>query len=42
MNRISKCLTSSLVALSVASCGGSGELDSEPKAVLTEDQVATT
>ena len=42
MNRISKFLTSSLVALSVASCGGSGELDSEPQAVLTEDQVATT
>lgn len=42
MNRINKLLTSSLFALSVASCGGSGELDSEPQAVLTEEQVATT
>ena len=42
MNYISKLLTTSLIALSVVSCGGSDELDSEPQAVLTEDQVATT
>lgn len=42
MNRIFKILTTSLIALSVVSCGGSGELDSEPQAVLTEEQVATT
>ncbi|CAA0329855.1 Tetratricopeptide repeat-containing SusD/RagB family protein [Alteromonas infernus] len=42
MNRISKFLTTSLIALSVVSCGGSDELDSEPQAVLTEDQVAST
>ena len=42
MNNISKFFATSLIALSVVSCGGSGELDSEPQAVLTEDQVATT
>lgn len=42
MKRLTQLFASSLVALSVASCGGSGELDSEPQAVLTEDQVATT
>lgn len=42
MNNITKLLTSGLIALSVASCGGSDELDSKPQAVLTEDQVATT
>ena len=42
MNRLRKVLTSSLFVLSVTSCGGSDELDSEPQATLTEEQVATT
>lgn len=41
MKRVTQLLASSLVALSVASCGGSDQLDTEPQAVLTEEQVAT-
>jgi tetratricopeptide (TPR) repeat protein len=41
MKRVTQLLASSLVALSVASCGGSDQLDTAPQAVLTEEQVAT-
>ncbi|WP_137166530.1 RagB/SusD family nutrient uptake outer membrane protein [Salinimonas lutimaris] len=41
MKRMTQLLASSLVALSVASCGGSDELNTEPQAVLTEEQVST-
>lgn len=39
--RITQLLTSSVLALSVIACGGSGDLDVPPKAVLTDEQVAT-
>lgn len=41
MKRVTQFLASSLVALSVTSCGGSDQLDTKPQAVLTEEQVAT-
>lgn len=41
MKRVTQLLASSLVALSVASCGGSDQLYTAPQAVLTEEQVAT-
>ncbi|WP_339772277.1 RagB/SusD family nutrient uptake outer membrane protein [uncultured Paraglaciecola sp.] len=41
MKRVTQFLVSSFVALSVASCGGNDQLNTEPQAVLTEEQVAT-
>ena len=42
MKRITQLFASSLVAISVVSCGGSDQLNTEPQAVLTEEQVATS
>ncbi|AXR06342.1 RagB/SusD family nutrient uptake outer membrane protein [Salinimonas sediminis] len=41
MKQLTKLLVIGLTAISVTSCGGSDELNTEPQAVLTEDQVST-